>query len=304
MQDARTRRLSIEVGTAQIELHGDDAYFADAHFQCVSDGVGGTKAPSAPFAKRLVLEIQTLLTAAIAKHGELTVSQFKQFVMAGVASAKLAFFTAPQRLAATLTVAYMDLSKGRLVVLSLGDSKTMVIRNQKVAFESQSLVYEFNAPVTICSMLDAFPVERHALVCTFGLQAGDTVITCSDGLTDNLMQNEVTELLHGFKQFGPDVIASELVNRSAIRAKVPRGSKSPFAIAAALEYRRRVSVEAPHVHLVPIKEDLLGETTFGSHDVVIKRSKPHYTLRQLASFANYPAGKTDDITVAVATIAA
>ena len=136
-------------------------------------------------------------------------------MLAGVASAKLAFVTAPQKLAATLTVAYMDLSRRRLVVLNIGDSKTIVIPNQKVAFESQILVYEFNVP------LGAFPVEQLALVSTFELQVIDTAFTCSDGLTDNLMQNEVAEVVHASERCDPELIATELVNRSAIRYSAP-----------------------------------------------------------------------------------
>ncbi|KAK1290907.1 putative protein phosphatase 2C BIPP2C1 [Acorus calamus] len=117
-----------------------------------------------------------------------------------------------------------------LHVANLGDSGFIIIRNGAVFKRSTPMLYGFNFPLQIQSGDDAAPlIETYAI----DLHAGDVIITATDGLFDNLYEQEIAAIVLKSLQasLSPSEIAEFLVKRAQDIGK-SASSRSPFADAA------------------------------------------------------------------------
>ncbi|KAK1267553.1 putative protein phosphatase 2C BIPP2C1 [Acorus gramineus] len=117
-----------------------------------------------------------------------------------------------------------------LHVANLGDSGFIIIRNGAVFKRSTPMLYGFNFPLQIQRGDDAAPlIETYAI----DLHAGDVIITATDGLFDNLYEQEIAVIVSKSLQasLSPSEIAEFLVKRAQDIGK-SASSRSPFADAA------------------------------------------------------------------------
>ncbi|PSS26216.1 Protein like [Actinidia chinensis var. chinensis] len=125
----------------------------------------------------------------------------------------------------TILVAYFD--GQALHVANIGDSGFIVIRNGAVYEKSSPGFYEFNFPYQIRSgdipleLMKGYEIE---------LNVGDVVVTATDGLFDNLYEQEIASIVS--KSLEANLKPEEIAQALATRAQeVGRSetSRSPFA---------------------------------------------------------------------------
>ncbi|XP_028121778.1 probable protein phosphatase 2C 71 isoform X2 [Camellia sinensis] len=125
----------------------------------------------------------------------------------------------------TILVAYFD--GQALHVANIGDSGFIVIRNGAVFMKSSPMLYEFNFPYQIESGDDLSDLVE---VYRIYLDEGDVIITATDGLFDNLYDQEISLVVSKSLQakLKPEEIAEVLAMR-AQEVGSTKACRSPFA---------------------------------------------------------------------------
>ena len=131
----------------------------------------------------------------------------------------------------TVLVAHFD---GQVLhVSNIGDSGLLVIRNGQVYTQTKPMTYGFNFPLQIENGVDPSRLVQNYAI---DLQEGDTIITASDGLFDNVYDHEAAAIVS--KSLEADRKPTEIAELLAARAKeVGRSGsgRSPFSDAALAE---------------------------------------------------------------------
>ncbi|XP_074569329.1 uncharacterized protein LOC141825963 [Curcuma longa] len=128
----------------------------------------------------------------------------------------------------TVLVGYFD---GQVLhVANIGDSGFILIRNGTVFRKSTPMVYGFNFPLQIERGEDP---SRYIESYKIGLYEGDAIVTATDGLFDNLYEQEIAAIVS--KSLHASLKPREIAEYLAMRAQeVGRSAsaRSPFADAA------------------------------------------------------------------------
>ncbi|KAL6883391.1 hypothetical protein ACP4OV_010805 [Aristida adscensionis] len=128
----------------------------------------------------------------------------------------------------TVLVAHFD---GQVLQASnIGDSGFLVIRNGEVYEKSKPMVYGFNFPLQIEKGDDPLKLVQNY---TIDLKEGDTIVTATDGLFDNVYEHEVAAIIS--KSLQADLKPTEIAEHLAAKAQeVGRSGagRSPFSDAA------------------------------------------------------------------------
>jgi protein phosphatase PTC7 len=110
------------------------------------------------------------------------------------------------------TVCLTSLSKktGQLQTLNLGDSGYMIMRNKVVVFKSQPQTHRYNAPYQLAcippstsaiNLSENFiyrDMPEDSINLTHALEDGDFLLLSTDGLFDNLYEDEIANILDQF----------------------------------------------------------------------------------------------------------
>uniref|UniRef100_A0A0D9VQL6 Protein phosphatase n=1 Tax=Leersia perrieri TaxID=77586 RepID=A0A0D9VQL6_9ORYZ len=128
----------------------------------------------------------------------------------------------------TVLVAHFD---GQVLhACNIGDSGFLVIRNGEIFTKSKPMTYGFNFPLQIEKGDDPLKLVQKY---TIDLQEGDAIVTATDGLFDNVYEEEIAAVISKSLEAGlkPTEIAEFLVARAK---EVGRSAtcKSPFSDAA------------------------------------------------------------------------
>ncbi|KAF8405983.1 hypothetical protein HHK36_008063 [Tetracentron sinense] len=200
---------------------GEDAYFiACQNWLGVADGVGQWSLEginAGLYARELMENCEKILSES--KRGSIT--QPDQILIRSAAEAN-----SPG--SSTVLVAYFD--GQALHVANIGDSGFIVIRDGAIFKRSSPMVYEFNFPLQIqrgddpSELIEGYKID---------LDEGDVIVTATDGLFDNLYEQEIASIVTKSLQgsLKPKEIAEFLVTRAQ---EVGRSdyARSPFADAA------------------------------------------------------------------------
>ncbi|KAG9120848.1 hypothetical protein FRC07_003497 [Ceratobasidium sp. 392] len=160
------------------------------------------------------------------------------------------------------------LRDGELSVAHLGDCMLAVVRDGKFVVRSEEMQHSFNFPYQLGPHSSTTP-RADAQLITERVVPGDIVILASDGLGDNLWDEEVLKEVERFAQSDPDGKSTGLDGNSE-----PIGETQEIAQALA----RRAK-----------------EAARGSADVP-------FGVRARAAGIQFMGGKTDDISVVVAVV--
>lgn len=128
----------------------------------------------------------------------------------------------------TILVAYFN--GQALHVANIGDSGFIIIRNGTVYKRSSPMLHEFNFPLQIERGHDPSElVEEYKI----DLEEGDIIVTATDGLFDNLYEQEITSIVLKYLQanINPQETAKLLARRAQDVGK-SSSERSPFADAA------------------------------------------------------------------------
>ncbi|KAL5703916.1 protein-serine/threonine phosphatase [Ranunculus cassubicifolius] len=200
---------------------GEDAYFiACQNWFGVADGVGqwSLEGINAGIYARELMENSAKVISEnerdpIAEPAEILVRSAALSTSSGSSTALVAHFNGQV-----------------LHVANLGDSGFIVIRNGMIFMKSSPMVYGFNFPVQIAKGDDPSKlIESY----TIDTAEGDVIICATDGLFDNLYDEEIALIVSKSLESGsePKEIAEHL---AAIAQEVAKSSamRSPFADAA------------------------------------------------------------------------
>lgn len=98
---------------------------------------------------------------------------------------------------ATIIISMLE-KGGTLKIASVGDCGLRVLRNGQVIFSTQPQEHYFDCPYQLSSELIS-QTYRDAMVCSVDLKEGDTVVMGSDGLFDNMFDQEIISTIYRFE---------------------------------------------------------------------------------------------------------
>lgn len=159
-----------------------------------------------------------------------------------------------------------------LRIANLGDCCCSIIRGNDYIFRSEEQQHSFNYPVQIGTNSKSTPL-KHAQRYNIKVQKDDIVILSSDGLVDNLFDEDILEEVIKIKPFQPEKVSEAL----ALRAKTV--SIDQFAVAS--PFSQRANEEG--IHYVGGKNDDISVVVAVVRDLWIhisfihneKIKKPH-----------------------------
>jgi len=146
----------------------------------------------------------------------------------------------------TFVVASLDESTGILDVANVGDTGVRVVRKGEVVLTSTPKQHQFECPYQLASpafaeVNDQFDSAADAECLSFPLQDGDWLIFGSDGLYDNMYDEELVQILGGVSTTDPFSAAQAISRELAALSQdhsLDKKRETPYADALAAEVRR------------------------------------------------------------------
>ncbi|GMP39064.1 hypothetical protein CsSME_00010050 [Camellia sinensis var. sinensis] len=196
---------------------GEDAYFVATQWLGVADGVGQWSLEGinpGVYAQELMENCRKIVSQCNSIPLSNPVEVLNQSALEAQSPGS-----------STILVAYFD--GQALHVANIGDSGFIVIRNGAVFMKSSPMLYEFNFPYQIESGDDLSDLVE---VYRIYLDEGDVIITATDGLFDNLYDQEISLVVSKSLQakLKPEEIAEVLAMR-AQEVGSTKACRSPFA---------------------------------------------------------------------------
>lgn len=145
----------------------------------------------------------------------------------------------------TACIVNLNASSGVLRAANLGDSGFMIIRSSTVFHRQKSQTHFFNCPRQLAKLpthadSDAMDYPSDADIYETKLRDGDIIVAYTDGLSDNVFNNEIAAICSLVSRAGgpEDIQVQTMADRTAEFARacmVNRTRVSPFEKAAARE---------------------------------------------------------------------
>jgi protein phosphatase PTC7 len=205
----------------KVRWGGEDAVFAKGRTFGVFDGVtGADKVDGLPiYSKTLAKEMKRL----VKDEDSLTIPELTNYLAQSKQVAD-----AGSTGASTAVVASIS-TDGVLRVLNVGDSTCVVIRKNKVAAQAKERVHYFDCPYQLGGFSPDKPRDGSKL--NFELQRGDLVLLGSDGVFDNLTNEQVAEIAMKEKASGLGIVAKRIVELSR-KVSLDANAATPYAATA------------------------------------------------------------------------
>jgi len=124
----------------------------------------------------------------------------------------------------TTTACVALLDGGQLNSVNVGDSGFIIIRDGQVVQARQVTIHSFNFPFQLGQGSPDRP--KDGVVGSFALQPEDIVIMATDGLWDNLFEEQVAELAVGPSDM---VKLAKNIAKAALTAATEPGRKTPWS---------------------------------------------------------------------------
>ncbi|CUA74334.1 Protein phosphatase PTC7 homolog fig [Rhizoctonia solani] len=213
---------------------GEDSYFVREDALGVADGVGGwahhhLRADSARFARMLMHNC----AHAIQEDPSLQDPSPREILHLAYEHTVASFRATGTAGSSTALVAL--LRDGQLSVAHVGDCMLAVVRDGKFVIRSEDMQHSFNFPYQLGPHSSTTP-RADAQLITSQVVPGDIVILASDGLGDNLWDEEVLNEVERFRtlslgqplQSSPQALGEALARRAK---KAAEGTKDvPFGV--------------------------------------------------------------------------
>ncbi|KAF9782988.1 phosphatase 2C-like domain-containing protein [Thelephora terrestris] len=172
-------------------------------------------------------------------------------------------------------------------IANLGDSMAMLVRGRDIVWRSEEMWWSFNTPVQLGPVSPSKPTD--AQVFEIPVVANDILILASDGLSDNLWDEEVLEEVVRVK----DVLLKHSTLDGASLGQLLARRSLPALLSEALCSRaRRVAERGPS-----------GSGRRGALEVVGEEiDEVPFARRAREEGRRFKGGKVDDISVLVAVV--
>nr|POF19890.1 putative protein phosphatase 2c 80 [Quercus suber] len=201
---SKDRRATVDGKLIRGHTIGDDAVLVSDHLIGTNDGVGAwaqRERGHAPLWSRLILHYMALAAEKDAYGGDAGKPEPIKYLEEAYMHTKEAL-SAPNEWLGTTTASAALLhyvkSNGAehpvLYVTQLGDSKVMVVRprDKSILFETEEQWHYFDCPRQLGTNSPDTP-EGNAILSTVELEEDDIVLAMSDGVTDNLWEDEISD---------------------------------------------------------------------------------------------------------------
>jgi len=140
----------------------------------------------------------------------------------------------------TACIIVMDKERKEVSAANLGDSGFMVVRGDVVVYQSQEQQHYFNTPYQLSISNDRLGVIQDrpsdADTTTISIQKGDLIVMATDGLFDNMFQQQIVDRLQRIDRFAPSYEAlKQAADKLAADARnlaMDEDYMSPFAMKA------------------------------------------------------------------------
>ncbi|KEI41735.1 uncharacterized protein L969DRAFT_44596 [Mixia osmundae IAM 14324] len=265
---------------------GEDAYFLRTDSLGVADGVGGWSghkgADPALFSRKLMHHC----SSEMARYDDIEDEMFLQYYdvdpvqVLHRASESCLSEAREEGIIGSSTALLAILRNDELRLANVGDCCCSIIRGQDYIFRSEEQQHSFNFPVQIGTNSKDTPL-KDAQSFTVKVQKNDIVILSSDGLVDNLFDEDILEEVLRFAHYAPAAPTPTEVPRHGNEAKSAQLNLlrfSPQAVSEALCSRAKAVSEDQRAVSSPFQQRAMEE---GIH---------------------YVGGKNDDISVLVAVV--
>ncbi|KAG2192582.1 hypothetical protein INT47_006034 [Mucor saturninus] len=224
---------------------GDDAYFKRQDALGVADGVGGWRthkgANPALYSRKLMhyaqLELDRIKTNV--RPQQLQVKPDPIQVLES-AYHMTTLDAQNEGIVGSTTACIVILCQDELRIANLGDCGVSVIRRNDYIFRSEEQQHSFNFPYQLGTA--SFDSPADAQLFTVKIEEGDIVILGSDGLFDNLYDDEILEEVQNcidqqidpekINEVPPQSISDALALRAKIVSEDPDNPSSPFQVRA------------------------------------------------------------------------
>ncbi|KAJ3217104.1 hypothetical protein HDU67_008481 [Dinochytrium kinnereticum] len=238
--DASSQYSSVQIG--------EDAYFSRCDSMGVADGVGGWShsqlkgANPALYSRKIMHYACQQLQAFDDVANDYDINDYYDVdpirVLSDAYDLTCRDATA-EGLVGSTTAMIVILRDDELRIANLGDCGLMIIRNNEAIFRSEEQQHSFNFPFQLGTGSKDLP--RDAQKYAVKVLEGDIVIMGSDGIFDNVFDEEVLEIVKGIVQGGnpalsdPQKITDALLLRSRDVSEDTRTMDSPFQTRAIQE---------------------------------------------------------------------
>ncbi|CDO97469.1 unnamed protein product [Coffea canephora] len=217
---------------AKLLTGGEDAYFISGRYWLgIADGVGRWSdrgIDAGVYARELMENCEKIVSEG---NGSITIGRGRRRVRVRATPEEvLSLSVAESQSPGSSTVLVAHFDGQALHVVNIGDSGFLILRNGVVFERSHRMTYKFNFPYQIqrghdpSELLEEYEIE---------LEEGDVIIIATDGLFDNLYEQEIVSIVSASLSAGrrPKRIAEML---AAGAQEVGRSSteRSPFTDAA------------------------------------------------------------------------
>ncbi|OVA04543.1 Protein phosphatase 2C (PP2C)-like domain [Macleaya cordata] len=205
------------------ETGGEDAHFICVDEQAigVADGVGGW-ADLGVDAGQYARELMSNSVSAIQEEPKGSIDPARVLEKAHSST----------KAKGSSTACIIALTEQGINAINLGDSGFVVVRDGCTVFRSPVQQHDFNFTFQLESGNDG-DLPSSGQVFTIPVAPGDVIVAGTDGLFDNLYNNEVTAVVvHAVRAgFGPQVMAQKIAALARQRAQ-DRDRQTPFSTAA------------------------------------------------------------------------
>lgn len=204
---------------AKIAKGGEDAYFLSGDMRAigVADGVGGWAdigVDPAEYSRKLMEEGKVSAEA----------STFQRDPVRIMCEA----YNAALRVQGSSTACIITLDGLRLNAANLGDSGFMVLRGTQIIYRTKEQQHSFNFPYQIGTGSADRP--EHAQRITIEVQPGDLIILGTDGLWDNLFDEDIVELV--LQSYSDPASIAQVISHQAHLIANNKDILSPFSKSA------------------------------------------------------------------------
>ncbi|PJF17964.1 hypothetical protein PSACC_02271 [Paramicrosporidium saccamoebae] len=258
---------------ARLECCGEDSFaVVENQFQsvvAVADGVGGWRAKGvdpSKFSRSLMRHLEAIITGTSGwfRRGEsplafisptTLIRQAFWRLVGGYHSGKEQPFGS-----STICVACLDRSSGTLETANLGDSGFLLLRGREVILQSRAQQHRFNAPYQLTLAPDGNVSDCSHMSAPHGcaVETGDILILATDGLWDNLFEEDVTRLV---AMGGEPMEMAKRLALEARRMSEKDDYQSPFSVEATRNGLNRLGGKEDDITVVVAVPQYIGEAS-------------------------------------------
>lgn len=198
---------------------GDDAMLVSPTVLVVADGVSGWESKgeqcsSGIWARSMVETLSRLMTEYKLSHAPHQLNNRDIEEILNDSYLHTSHLMDLQGLRGSLTLVLGMLSGEYLKMISIGDSKLYIIRNGEIVKRSEEQLVSELCPQQIGTQtLGQLPLDM-AWVDSALIQEDDIIVLCSDGISDNLYESEILEVVRDNAGGNIRLIASKLVAKA------------------------------------------------------------------------------------------